>query len=173
MGLKETLFAIALLLSQIGAAAPQPELPAVSVAEVLANPAAYAGKSIRLHGFLILEFEGNGLWQDETAFREDRYEQSLWVQSNDVTRSQAKGATGRLVYLSGAFNPTERGHGDLRSGAIENVSAIEPDPSDSRPSRPWRTDPNFSLLFALLGASALIAGLLAFGISARRATMMR
>lgn len=167
------LFAVTVLLSQTGIAASQPRPPTASVAEVLANPAAYAGKPIRLHGFLILEFEGNGLWQDEAAFREDRYEQSLWVQSNDLTRSQAKAVTGRLVYLSGTFNPTDKGHMGLRAGAIENVSAIALDPSDKLPSRAWQTDPNFSFLFALLSAAAVIAALLALAVQAQRATLRR
>jgi hypothetical protein len=167
------LFAVIVLLSQTGIAASQPRPPTASVAEILANPAAYAGKPIRLHGFLILEFEGNGLWQDEAAFREDRYEQSLWVQSNALTQTRAEATTGRLVYLSGTFNPTQKGHMGLRAGAIENVSAIALDPADRQPSRSWRTDPNFSFLFALLSMAAVMAALLAFGVVARRATARR
>lgn len=166
---KAALLAIFLLFSQV-AAATEAVAPTVSVSDILKNPDAYAGKSVRLHGFLILEFEGNGLWQDEKAFRGELYEQSLWIDSSGLSEAQKEAVTGRLAYLSGTFNPANHGHLGMRPGAVEQVTAIERDPSDTGPARPGRTEPEFALLFGLLIVAAGITAMLALGAYGRRAT---
>jgi hypothetical protein len=73
-----------------------------------------------------------------------------------LTADESERLTGRRAYVSGTFDLQQRGHMGLWAGALDDVAAIQADPTDKLESRPWRTEPFVVLLMAL----TLIGGLL-------------
>jgi hypothetical protein len=120
---------IALALSQVAAAPPpgtEPEPEDISIIALIANPANYTGKRVRLIGFLNLEFEGNGLFVGKQDFDAGITKNAIWI---DEPAGLAKGARKRLskhyVLAEGVFNGADLGHLDLYSGALQQVRRLE------------------------------------------------
>src|SRR5947209_18694060 len=58
-----------------------PDIPAeeVSLIQLIANPQAYDGKTVRIIGFLHLEFEGNVIYLHNEDFRYGIEKNGLWI----------------------------------------------------------------------------------------------
>lgn len=154
---------IAYLLFTAGYAFGAPAYQDVSVADLLDDPAAYAGKQVRVHGFLIVEFEGDSIWADEVAFRTGQYERGFWVDTRTLTADEGERLTGRLAYVSGTFDLEHKGHLGLWAGAIDDVAVIQRDPADTLEARPWRTEPFVVLLMALTVIGGLVVAFFLLG----------
>lgn len=144
--------------------------PAVTVAQVLSDPAAHDGKQVRVHGFVTLEFENNRLWRDETAFRNYEPTQAIYLRdTSSLPRSTIDATKGRLAFVTGTF---EVGGDDERDAAkLTNLTSVERDPADRKPDRGWWSDPDFGWLVAILGVLGFVAMSLALAVKARPSTL--
>ncbi|WP_370235662.1 hypothetical protein [Brevundimonas sp.] len=155
------------------AAAPYPPSDAAiettPLSEILENPSAWNGRQVGVQGFLILQYEGNSIWIDETDFRAGRYGRSLWVDYPVDVRSEHP-LNGKRALLTGTIRAegSYDGHLDLWPAAIV-VDGIAADPTDQDRPRPWQNDPLFVIL-ASLGFLGLILGMTALGLRARPIT---
>lgn len=161
--MRAVVLVIACLFFTAGPAVGAPAYQDVSVADLLHDPAAYAGKRVRVHGFLIVQFEGNSIWADEVAFRTGQYDRGFWVDTRSLPRDEAERLSGRLAYVSGTLDLESRGHLGLWSGAIEPVTLIQSDPADTLESRPWKTEPFVALLIALTVIGGLVVAIFLLG----------
>jgi hypothetical protein len=148
-------------------AAPRPTEPSnvdTSFKNILANPVAYNGRSVRLHGFMILEFEGDSLWASEADYRAQRYERALWIDLPGQRRPKHP-LNGKRVFMSGVIAARKQGAGHLGlwPAEITDIIEIAPDPSDTDRPRPWLNDPLFVIL-ASLGLLGLILAMMSLGL---------
>ena len=86
--------AIAYLILAAGSALGTPAYLDVSVADLVHDPAVYAGKQVRVHGFLIVAFEGDSVWVDEAAYKSGLYEQGFWVDTRSLKADEVKDLLG-------------------------------------------------------------------------------
>lgn len=166
----------------LAAAAPAPSAQPVPLATILDNPGAYDGRRVRISGFLIIEFEGQGLWASEADFRNDAFERSAWLDLRLIEPEDYNHPlNGRRVFVDGVvdmggaditgavnFGPGAHGHLGLFATTITGITDISPDPSDTGPARPWRTHPAM-IMWLLLGVLALAGGLMSWGYYSRQA----
>lgn len=50
--------------------------PALKPSELNANPDAYDGKSVRVRGWLVHQFENHGIWDSKAAYETERFKQN-------------------------------------------------------------------------------------------------
>lgn len=93
----------------------------VSLYELIANPALFHGKRVRVIGFAHFEFEGNALY----AHRED-WERGIL--SNGIWMNPPAGMdslSNDYVIVEARFNATQRGHMGMWSGSLDSVTRLE------------------------------------------------
>jgi hypothetical protein len=93
----------------------------VSIIELVARPEKFHGKSVAVHGFLNLEFEGNGLYLHEEDFKHSLYRNGLWMNVPRGWVDATKCKNQSYVLIHGVFNAMNTGHMGLWSGALESV----------------------------------------------------
>lgn len=168
MRMRATLLVATALFFQASAAPVPAGVPVVTLADVINDPKDYDGRRVRLHGFLILKFEGNALYLSEADFRAQRYDRSLWVDETS-RRPDAQRLTGKLAFVSGVIDAGNPGHMGLRPAALVDVSDITVDPADTASARPWVNDPLF-LILASLGLLGLFFAVVAMVSRVRNST---
>lgn len=95
----------------------------VSIVDLIANPLAYDGKQVQVIGYLVLEFEGNSVYLHREDYEMNISRNGLWVSlAKDASKAESQCKSGNYVLLLGKFNANNRGHMDMWSGSIENVS---------------------------------------------------
>ena len=118
------------------AAKPVPTIEAsepveVSMVELVATPAAFAHKRIRVVGFVSLEFEGNAIYLHREDWQRGLTRNGIWL---DVTTYDGGHAiAGRkpgYAIVEGVFEPETHGHMGLFSGSIAQLSRLDPWPFD-------------------------------------------
>jgi hypothetical protein len=159
MRILAALLIAAVLLCQTAAGPVSVSARTVSLNEVLSDPAAFDGERVRVHGFLILQFEGNALYLSEADYRAERLDRSLWIDVGS-RHPDASILSGKLAFVSGVIDAERPGHMGLRPAALVEVSDMTVDPADSRSARPWLNDPLFIIL-ASLGLLGLIFAIFA------------
>jgi hypothetical protein len=93
----------------------------VSIVELIANPAKYDGKRVRLMGYIHFEFEGNGIYLHKDDHQFSLGYNGLWVEwAARATRSSECQDTYALI--EGTFRASHRGHMGLRSGAVTDMT---------------------------------------------------
>lgn len=158
--------------SQIGAETPTYSsrgLEAVPLVAVVANPGDYAGKRIRVEGFLILEFEGNSLYLDKEGYKAGLTGNALWVDTPSWADPAAqKRLSGRYALVEGTFNPLRHGHVGAWGGALENVSLIRPTSTRSDYQQ-WKIQNSDTVLLQAMprGLAVFFSLLIAFSLIAR------
>ena len=118
--------------------ASRPEAIAVRFTELLASPAAYAGKRVRVRAFLVNELEDHGVYEseedaDRPVVRVERRPwcddeapvawpmiRSIWwdlpVETFECNRAFAA--------IEGLFDPCEAGHMGLFAGGLKDISFV-------------------------------------------------
>jgi hypothetical protein len=97
----------------------------VSLISLIATPERYDNQKIYVEGFMHLGFEDNGLYLNETDYKNSIMQNSLWVK---VSREQAKQfakAQNKYVVIKGTFNGTFKGHEDMWSGSLDKVISVD------------------------------------------------
>jgi hypothetical protein len=102
-----------------------PREPTVSLIQLIANPASFDGKRVRLTGYVMLELENTAVYLHESDARYGITRNAVWL---DVPLA---GESGRLqfhqryVFIEGIFSAERRGHRGLFGGALENIGRFE------------------------------------------------
>ncbi len=103
----------------------------VSLIQLIANPQAYDGKTVRIIGFLHLEFEGNVIYLHNEDFRYGLSKNGLWIQiPRDMTKEQMKAVNDQYVICTARFVAKMHGHMGMNSGEVANVTRLEVWPFD-------------------------------------------
>jgi hypothetical protein len=98
----------------------------VSLIQLIANPQAYDGKTVRIIGFLHLEFEGNVIYLHNEDFRYGLGKNGLWIEiPRDMTKEQMKAVNDQYVICTARFVAKMHGHMGINSGEVANVTRLE------------------------------------------------
>lgn len=98
----------------------------VTMIELLANPAKYDGKLVRVIGVGNLEFEGNSLSlsKDDLKYATGN---DIWLALGEraLPYDEAVAFNGEYVIVEGIFDKDDHGHMDLYRGAIKDINRYE------------------------------------------------
>ena len=123
-----------------------PDIPAeqVSLIQLIANPQAYDGKTVRIIGFLHLEFEGNVIYLHNEDFRYGIEKNGLWIDiPKGMSQEQMKAVNDHYVICTARFVSNMHGHMGMNSGEVADVSRLQVWPAyRGAPPRPPRPKPN-------------------------------
>jgi hypothetical protein len=98
----------------------------VSMINLIANPKEYEGYTIRLQGYLHLEFEGNGLYFHKEDYERSIEKNALWISvyPGEGIGLEAIKCNNHYVLIEGTFS-TKQGHMSMYSGSLENIKRVE------------------------------------------------
>ena len=159
MQLARLLLLVCACLGMMGAMSAAAVAENVSLDAILADPTAYEGRELRIHGFLQIEYEGQSLWATEDDFHAQRYGRAAWLGIRFHPEILDDHRNGRRAYVTGilryASDPRYSSHGPHEMWPVEitDISTIAADPSDQGVSRLM---PNGGVLILVL-ALALLA----------------
>lgn len=117
--------------------ADDPRQGAVSLIQLIANPAAFEGKRVLLTGYVVLEFENQAVYLHESDAKYGIARNGLWLDVPLGGDSHRARFHQQYVLIEGTFNAQRRGHLGLFSGAIEHIGRfelVEPRPGPLRPA---------------------------------------
>jgi hypothetical protein len=114
----------ALMLSGLGLANVHAETRVVPMNELIAEPQRFDGQTIRVVGFLRLEFEKNGLFLMREDYNNTVTEHALWLDlKNAQLRSSSKLNHGHVI-IEGRFALADKARGGKWGGALTPVSSL-------------------------------------------------
>jgi len=98
----------------------------ISLINLIATPERFDGKRVRLVGFLRIEFEGNALYLHEEDLRQGITDNAVWIDLPKGTdRKHYAPLSDHYVLVEGRFEANLRGHLNLFSGTITDVTRLE------------------------------------------------
>ncbi|HZX25967.1 MAG TPA: hypothetical protein VFF16_02775 [Telluria sp.] len=97
-----------------------------SMIELVVNPEKFDGKTVRIIGYLNLEFEGNVLYPHKEDFVNAILGNGVWVDI-DTTPLPKKAScrSRRYAILEGIFSSKNHGHMGAWSGSLERISRCD------------------------------------------------
>jgi hypothetical protein len=106
----------------------------ISLIQLIANPEKYDGKQVRVFGFVRIEHEGSSIYLHREDYEQGLRRNGLWLHANDHAAPGSKEAAVNNHYalIEGKFVAKDHGHLGLWSGAITDITRLEPWP----PQRP-------------------------------------
>lgn len=98
----------------------------VSIIALIANPLLYNHSKIRIIGYLHLEFEGTCIYIHKEDYKNAISKNALWIDliSREKMRSLQK-FSDHYVIIEGIFNAGDKGHMEMNSGTVTNISRID------------------------------------------------
>lgn len=136
--MKSVIFAFLLNIGLVGwAAADQPK--DVSMIQLIADPQRFDGQTIRVIGFLRLEFEGNAVYLHREDFERSILQNGIWIELTESQQKSSAKLNNGYVLVEGTFNSSEKGHLGIWPGSLQRVSRLSNWSVDrSRRTRPRR-----------------------------------
>lgn len=101
----------------------------VSLITLIAKPAEFDGKQVRVKGFARVEFESNAIYLHRDDYLYGITKNGLWLDLEMVSSKSAAGADKRYVLIEGVFSMEEQGHFGMWSGSIKHITRIQPWPA--------------------------------------------
>jgi hypothetical protein len=100
----------------------------VSLIQLIATPDAFDGKHVRVKGFVKIEFEGTAIYLHREDCEQFLTKNGLWQEVNPARAEGSKEAqvNDRYALIEGRFTAKKKGHRELWSGSIEEVTRMEP-----------------------------------------------
>jgi hypothetical protein len=83
--------------------------------QLIARPADFDGRYVRVHGFYNHEFEGNALYLHREDFEQILSRNGVWMEGKPESDEM-------YILVEGRFNARQHGHMGLFSGEIEAVT---------------------------------------------------
>ena len=94
----------------------------VSMYQLVSTPERFDGKRVRVIGYLHLEFEGNGLYAQQEDFAYHLYKNGVWISISDCRYANNPPINDAYVLIEARFNGKDKGHMDLWSGSLSDVT---------------------------------------------------
>ena len=105
-----------------------PQRPlSVSLLQLIATPDAFDGKYVQVFGFVRIEHEGTSIYLHREDWEHSLYKNGLWLAANDGAPEGSKEAqvNDRYALIEGRFTAKKKGHRDLWSGSIEDITRMQ------------------------------------------------
>ena len=100
----------------------------VELSDLLANPDRYHRARIRVKGIARIEFEGNSLYSDRSAFESRAWKKAVWLGVGWPVKDDVLALNGKNVVIEGRFDTSLSGHEGAFVGSIIEVSSLAPVP---------------------------------------------
>ena len=99
----------------------------VSFIDLISNPEKYTGQTIRVVGYMNIEFEGNALYFHQEDYNLRNYKNGLWLDISvaDIHTKLYQDANKKYVLMEGTFNMHNKGHMGSYHGAIGKITRVE------------------------------------------------
>ena len=97
----------------------------VSVLQLMANPADYHDKVVRVIGFCRLEFEGNALYLHREDFEHGISKNAIWLGVGWPVPEPRRALSDEYILVEGTFIAGDDGHMGSFSGALRNLTRME------------------------------------------------
>ena len=94
----------------------------VSVIDLIARPAEFHGKRVRIIGYARFEFEGNALYLSREDWRRGIDRNGLWL---EPPAGRPDSLNDRFLLVEATFVATDGGHLGLWSGSLKGVDRLE------------------------------------------------
>ncbi len=106
---------------------PQQPL-AVSLLQLIATPAAFDGKYVRVQGFVRIEHEGTAIYLHREDWEHMLTKNGLWLAASDAAPEGSREAqvNNRYALIEGRFSANKKGHRGLWSGSLEEITRMQP-----------------------------------------------
>lgn len=101
------------------------EVLSVSMVGLIAAPERYNNKMVSTIGYVVLEFEDDGLYLSESDAKNGIRLNSLYLALSEEELKKYLSLSKSYVLVQGMFDATNRGHGSLKSGSITNIQRLE------------------------------------------------
>ncbi len=100
----------------------------VSLIRLIATPEAFDGKRVRAHGFVRVEHEGTSVYLHREDYKHSLTKNGLWLQASDAAAPASREAAvnDRYALIEGRFSAKDTGHRGMWSGAIKDITRMEP-----------------------------------------------
>lgn len=96
----------------------------VSLLALIQTPEIFHGQMVRVIGLCTLQFEGSAMWMSSEALQQAITKNAIWLSlPQDPALRQHDGS---VMLVEGVFSAENQGHLGLFSGAIEDITRIEP-----------------------------------------------
>lgn len=98
---------------------------AASCFALLAQPAAFDGKRVRVTGFVELTFEGNALYLSRELFEAGLSDYAIWLDVEGVQIRDSTRVRRRYIVVEGQFDASNGGHLGAFPGALKAITRLE------------------------------------------------
>jgi len=98
----------------------------VSMVQLLSNPERYNGKTVRVVGYLWIEFEGTALYFHKEDKINSLTKNGIALNLPEKSLKDEKKLSGQYVLVEGVFDADDPGHMGLYSGTIHSIQRTSP-----------------------------------------------
>jgi hypothetical protein len=100
----------------------------VSLLQLIATPDAFDGKYVRVLGFVHIGHEATAIYLHREDSEHMLTKNGLWLEASDAAPEGSKEAQvqDRYALVEGRFTAKKKGHRNLWSGSIEDITRMEP-----------------------------------------------
>lgn len=97
----------------------------LSLIRLIATPEQYAGRRVRVIGYVQLQFESNAVYLSADDADHSITKNGLWLEVPEEMAAQADRYDGFICIIEGTFNASNHGHMGLWSGALEQLTRLD------------------------------------------------
>lgn len=96
----------------------------VSMVQLIADPKRFDGQTVRVIGYLNLEFEGNAVYLHREDFERSILQNGIWIELTEAQQKSSTKFNNGYVLVEGTFSASEKGHLDIWPGSLQRVSRV-------------------------------------------------
>lgn len=96
----------------------------VALHALIGAPEMYDGVRVRVLGFCSIEFEGSAIWVAQEHYDDYITKNAIWLAFEDFADHLSLHE--KVLVIEGTFSANKLGHKGMFSGAIEQITRIEP-----------------------------------------------
>jgi hypothetical protein len=97
----------------------------ISIINLIASPEKYDRKKVRVIGYLTLYFESSVLYLHKVDFDNMITKNGIWVDVSRAGLDSLKSYNKHYVIMDGTFDSQRKGHMDMNSGNIKNITRLD------------------------------------------------
>ena len=97
----------------------------VSIVSLVADPQRFDGQFVRVIAYLRVEFEGTVLYLHREDYEQAIIPNGIWIALSDTQMNAARKLSNSYVIAEGIFSSKEKGHMDMWSGSLHQVTRLD------------------------------------------------
>ena len=97
----------------------------VPLVRLIVLPEKHHGMTVRITGFVRIEFEGNALYLHQEDDAQGLTDNGIWLDVPEALRRNAAAVNGKYGIVEGVFDAKHQGHMGLWSGTIRKITRMD------------------------------------------------